>query len=477
MVMNAQAISQREFALVGNMPNKDSEASKYTVVPIVPGTLSPSAGHENLTDQGRRGIDAATFGVYEGVGSANITLTGNLRLARVPTSSTDKPQKSDFGILAANILGVAADYPVKQYGVVSNHVAQSHFMTLGETDRYLTVKHCIRAREQTYATPNSWATGNTYNIDDTARHDSKDYACIKAKGAVSAAGDAPGSTGGREYWEEITGGITHVYNACRVSELKLTIDPSAQEGLISYTATLVGRDREIRHYAPKNALLEVDITEPVPAWKAQCITEFGGMDTVAQEVLSAEFTITRSTEQFHSLRGNRQYEDLFLSPLEFTCSAVLNYVIGSEDQDVFEEYKRKEQGFFALIIRDDDPGDLTTSEDENSRIVAIGAMQCDMGGEMITLDTSNVNARTTLAIQGITSDKKPSSVPDGRRAAYGIGATMRGTQLPSGWTPADWETESLPAEPTPVMIRISEGGGNYTTDNIARYFDEGKTRT
>lgn len=166
------------------------------------------------------------------------------------------------------------------------------------------------------------------------------------------------------------------FSACRVTEI--VISYNAGEGSVGYTVTLEGRKETL--------VTAQSITDPAQdahrGWQAQALVA-GSSNT---RLISAEFTLRRAAERHYGSSDSQDFADLYLGPLEATCSLVLDYPLGTD----LASFVARTQAEVSVLFR---TGTIDTASE---RTFGIGGVICDLGDGPAELDNSNANVRLGL---------------------------------------------------------------------------------
>ncbi len=178
--------------------------------------------------------------------------------------------------------------------------------------------------------------------------------------------------------------------ACRVTEL--VIRYNAGEGAVTYSVTLMGRKIVKVEETVVDALTDSE-GELFEGWQAEAMLTGSGAFTpdTAARLLSAEFTLRRSSDPFYASIDSQDFADLYLGPLEVTAALVLDYSAVTE----LDYLRNKTQGSLAVRFL---KGTVDTATE---RSFSIGGSLFDWGDGPAELDSSGSNVRLQIAARGL----------------------------------------------------------------------------
>ena len=300
-VLSSQEIigiaKQTAFGTIPSTPTTD-----YSLVPVAAGGFSASETFENIMDTGRRGSNAMDYQSYQGVGSTEITLEfpmmwGNDTGGVGTTGSV-------LGILLRNFLSTGTE------------TASSG--TAGGDNTPYRAEIVDGASGGTLANWNNWFR--------LRNRESAEYLAIS---------------------RTLLGGNTTdaVYTDCRVTEISITAN--AGEGPVMVSASLIGQIASLdsNEVTPGYGTISDKV---VLGWRNDLIatssaiegTAAGASSTPYQNILfgldvydttvsntknrliSFDLTMSREGTPVYSLANSKEYQDIYLGPLEVTYSAV-----------------------------------------------------------------------------------------------------------------------------------------------------------
>ena len=175
------------------------------------------------------------------------------------------------------------------------------------------------------------------------------------------------------------------YSAYRCNEFVLRFN--AGEGLVTWTANGLAK-------LPTAGTTLTSLADlsgaPHRGWEA--IVTFDGNSSFVR-LISAEWTFRRELTPFFSAENSQDFKDLYLGPLEVTCSIVLDYSAVT-DLTVF---RTRAQDSFATVFTQG------TADAASERTIGIGALLMDWGDGPAELDASNTNVRLGLTGRALHS--------------------------------------------------------------------------
>lgn len=174
---------------------------------------------------------------------------------------------------------------------------------------------------------------------------------------------------------------------CRVTEI--TIQFNRGEDFVTYTVTLQGKETTL---VTVQSLTD-NLLDPHRGWEGVAV-----VNAANTRLLSGEWTLRRSATPFYSAANSQDFQDLYLGPLEVTCSLILDY---SAVTDI-ALLRAKTQGelsiFFAIGTL---VGGVVQDDDNVIRKFGIGGKKFDFGDGPAELDNSNENIRLALSARGL----------------------------------------------------------------------------
>jgi len=180
----------------------------------------------------------------------------------------------------------------------------------------------------------------------------------------------------------ISGANDRQWEGCRVTEI--VIRWNVGEGPVTYRVTMIGRNRTL-----VTAQTPTDYNaDPWRGW--HCIANVNGANT---RVMSGEWTLRRAPSRFYGANNVQNYADLYLGPLEVTCSLVLDYSVVT-DLTLFHTHASAEEQLSTLFR-------VGTEDATSEKTFAIGAVNMDFGDGPAELDSSEANVKLGLVCRGL----------------------------------------------------------------------------
>jgi len=180
-------------------------------------------------------------------------------------------------------------------------------------------------------------------------------------------------------------GSENDYSAFRCNEFVLRWD--AGEGLVTWTANGLAK-------LPTAGTTLTSLSDlsglPHRGWEA--IVTFDGNASFAR-LISGEWTFRRELVPFFSAENSQDFKDLYLGPLEVTCSVVLDFSVVI-DLTVFRS--RAQQEFTVIFTQG-------TADAASERSIGISCIAMDWGDAPVELDISAANVRLGLTGRGLYS--------------------------------------------------------------------------
>ncbi len=175
------------------------------------------------------------------------------------------------------------------------------------------------------------------------------------------------------------------FPACRVHQI--TISFNRGEGAVRYSVQLQGK--------LPTAVTTVEVSTPITdvsgimhmGWEA--VAKLA--DAANARLLSAEWTLTRAPQPLYSADNSQDFADLFLGPLEVTCSLVLDYSAVND----LTSFRTKDQTELSTIFR------AGVEDAASERKFAIGGRIFDLGDGPGEIDSSETTARLNLTARGL----------------------------------------------------------------------------
>lgn len=181
----------------------------------------------------------------------------------------------------------------------------------------------------------------------------------------------------------ITGANDRRFSGCRVHEI--TFRWNAGEGSLRYRVTLVGREAT----AVTAQALTDHTGDPWMGWHGQVV--FDGNSSFAR-LISGEWTLTRgSPELFYATQNSQDVADIYLNPLEVTCSLILDFSIITD----LTAFRSKNQAELSTLFR------IGTMDSAAERTFAIGGVNVDLGDGPAELDNSGANVKLGLTARSL----------------------------------------------------------------------------
>ena len=114
------------------------------------------------------------------------------------------------------------------------------------------------------------------------------------------------------------------FEGCRCTEL--TISFNSGEGMLTYSATLIGRDftNETTTMADLSTQDET-LEDPIAGWMATSV-----ISAANTRLISAEWKINRSANRLYTTANQQEFASMHFGPIEATVSMVLDYSADTE---------------------------------------------------------------------------------------------------------------------------------------------------
>jgi hypothetical protein len=330
------ALSGREIVAIAVQTAIGSPQAPTILIPVAPGTFRASETFAQILDTGRRGPDTMDFDAFQGVGVTEITWDGLVQQG-------DANDKAAIGYLIDNLFGANSTS-----AQVESTISYDHRLKLGTVKEYLTVEHTV----------------------------------------LRAAAGGPLGSSNRQF------------SGCRVTEM--TIQWNGGDGPVTYSVTLRGRSPTAATTAVLTANQLASPSDPWLGWQGQVIfsdnsamSSAGIPTTPFGRVISGEWTLRRTPELFYSSQNSRDVTDIYLSPLEVTCSLVLDFSALADLTD----FRNKDQSEFSVMFETP----LSGVTNANRRRFGIGCILMDLGDGPADLDNSAANVTLGIVGRGLYS--------------------------------------------------------------------------
>tara|TARA_R100000306_G_scaffold62314_2_gene68549 strand:- start:586 stop:1785 length:1200 start_codon:yes stop_codon:yes gene_type:complete len=279
-------VSAKEVIGIGSQTTARTVTSEFNAIPVDAGSFSASETFEQILDNGRRGSEAMDYMAYQGVGATEISFDFPMMFGAATGANNTG---SILGILLRNILGTGAPGATSSAGSASS------------TEQ--------RASARTEIAYSSGTAFNTW----FRLGGEQEYLTI-ARNLIGGTGDA--------HWLD-----------CRVSEL--TISANAGEGPVTVSASLTGQPATVgsgstivttKTLSDQIALgfqnsCEASATTYQPYLLGTKLYHATDAN-VLNRMISFEVTLSREASPIYTLSNTRNFNDLYLGPLEVTWSAV-----------------------------------------------------------------------------------------------------------------------------------------------------------
>ena len=174
---------------------------------------------------------------------------------------------------------------------------------------------------------------------------------------------------------------------CRVSEL--TFRYNAAEGFVNYAATLTGRKTSLVTLTSLSGQV-TNPEDPFRSWQAELVVN--GVANFAR-LISAEWTLSRNVTRLYTGDNSQDFADIYLGPLEVTCSLVFDYTVVTD----IAMFRAKTQGSLLTSFT------FGTEGVSDRRGFEIGGILFDFGDGPAEIDASGDNMTLALTARGLYS--------------------------------------------------------------------------